>query len=71
MVYMPLNEGFSKIVTMREYLSEWVEAKGLRNADSKSVAALAHEWIIRFGVPGMIIYDNGAENQKITKIQAY
>jgi hypothetical protein len=67
-VYMPQNEGFSKIVAMREYLSGWVEAKALRNADSKSVAAFVHDWIVRFGVPGMIIHDNGAENKKITKI---
>jgi len=68
MVYMPLNEGFSKIVAMREYLSGWIEAKALRNMDSKSVAAFVHEWIVRFGIPGMIIDDNGLENKKITKI---
>jgi len=67
-VYMPLNEGFSKIVAMREYLCGWIEAKALRNADSKSVAAFVHEWIVRYGIPGMIIYDNGPENKKITKI---
>lgn len=65
---MPQNEGFSKIVAMGEYLSGWVEAKALRNADSKSVAVFVHEWIVRFGIPGMIIHDNGSENKKITKI---
>jgi len=67
-VYMPLNEGFSKIVTIREYLSGWIEAKALRNADSKSVAAFVPEWIVRFEIPGMIIHDNGPENKKIIKI---
>jgi len=67
-VYIALNEGFSKIVEMREYLSGWIEAKALRNADAKSVAAFVHEWIVRFGIPGMIIHDNGPENKKITKI---
>jgi len=36
--------------------------------DSKSVAAFVHEWIVRFGILGMIIHDNGPENKKITKI---
>ena len=67
-VYMPLNEGFSKIVAMREYLSGWIEAKALRNTDSKSVAVFVHEWIVRLGISGMIIYDNGSEKKKITKI---
>jgi len=67
-VYMPLNEGFSKIVAIREYLSGWIEAKALRNADSKSVAAFVHEWIVKFRIPVMIIHDNGPENKKITKI---
>jgi len=40
---MPVNEGFSRIVAMREYLSGWVEAKALRNADYKNVVALIHE----------------------------
>jgi len=65
---MPTTEGLSRIVAMRKYLSGWVEAKALRNADSKSVAAFVHEWIVRFGVPGIIIHDNGGENQKITKV---
>jgi len=43
---MPANEGFSRIIAMREYLSGWVEAKTLRNADSKIVAAFIHEWIV-------------------------
>ena len=61
---MPMDEGFTKIVAMREYLSGLIEAKPLKKTDSKSVAAFIHEWITRFGVPGMIIYDNGSENQK-------
>jgi len=40
---MPLNEGFSKRVAMREYLFGWIEAKALRNTDFKSVAAFVHE----------------------------
>jgi len=67
-VYMPLNEGFSKIVAMREYLSGWMEAKPLRNGDSKSVSAFVNEWIVRFGIRGMISHDNGPENKQITKI---
>ena len=46
MIYMPANEGFSRIVAMREYLSGWVEAKVLSNADSKSITAFIHEWIV-------------------------
>jgi len=67
-IHMLANEGFSRIVAMKEYLSGWVETKALRNADSKSVAAFIHKWIVRFGVPGIIIHDNGAENQKIMKV---
>jgi len=67
-IHMPTNEGFSRIVAIREYLRGWVLAKALRNADSKNVAAFVHEWIVRFGVPGIIIHDNRVENQKITKV---
>jgi len=67
-VYMPLNKGFYNLVAMRKYLSGWIEAKAFKNADSKSVAAFVHEWIVRFGIPGMIIHDNGPENKKKTKI---
>ena len=42
-VYMLMDEGFTKIVAMREYLSGWIEAKPLKKADSKSVAAFIHE----------------------------
>jgi len=66
-VYMPMDEEFMKIVAMWEYLSEWIEAKPPKKADSKSVAAFIYEWITRYGVPGMIIHDNGSENQKIAK----
>lgn len=64
---MLMNEGFSWIVAMREYLSGWVEVKALKNADSNSVAAFVHEWIVRFGIPGMIVHNNGPENKKVTK----
>jgi len=67
-MHMPANEDFSRIVAMREYLSGWVKAKALRNADSKTVAAFVHEWIVQFGVPGIIMHDNGAENEKTTKV---
>jgi len=68
MIHMTANKGFSRIVAMREYLSRWVEAKALKNTDSENVVAFVHEWIVRFGAPGIIIHDNGAENQKITKV---
>jgi len=45
-----------------------VKAKALRNADSKSIVSFIHEWIVRFVVPGIIIHNNEAENQKITKV---
>ena len=62
-----MDEGFSKMVIMREYLSGWAEAKPLRNADRKSVVAFIYEWITRFRIPGGIIHGNGRENLKITK----
>jgi len=68
MLYMLLNTGFSKLVAMPEYLSGWIEVTRLRNVDSKSVAVFVNEWIVRFGIPAMIIHDNGAENSKITNI---
>jgi len=45
-IHMPANKGFSRIVAIGEYLSGWVEAKVLRNADSKNVAAVIHKWIV-------------------------
>jgi len=56
------------IVSMREYLCGYIEAKALRNAHSKRVVGFVHKWIVRFGILGMIIHTNGPENKKITKI---
>jgi len=66
-VYMLMDEEFTKIVVIWEYLSRWIEVKPLKKAYSKSATAFIHEWITRYGVPGMIIHDNGSENQKIAK----
>ena len=65
-VYMPKDAGFSKIVAMRDYLSGWVEAKAIRNADSSTIAPFVHDWICRFGLMGALICDNGPENKGLT-----
>ena len=38
-VYMPKEDGFAKIVAMRDYVSGWLQAKATKSADSQSVAS--------------------------------
>ena len=64
---MPTVSGYSRLVVMRDYLTGWLEAKALKKADSKSVAAFVHEWITRFGLMGELVCDNGPENKRLTE----
>jgi len=41
--YMLMDEGFSKIAATREYLPGWIEAKLLKKADRKNIAAFIHK----------------------------
>ena len=51
-VHMPKNAGFGYLVAMRYDFSGWLEAKAIRRADAKTIAAFIYEWFVRFGVPG-------------------
>ena len=64
---MPKDAGFSKIVVMRDYFSDWLEAKPTKSADSQNVAPFIFEWIIRFGLMGQLICDNGPKNKGLTQ----
>lgn len=39
---MPKNARF---VAMRDDFPGWIEAKAIRNADAKTIAAFIHEWL--------------------------
>ena len=53
------------MVAMREDLTGWLEAKAIRKNDSTTIAAFIFDWISRYGVPGMVVNDGGAENKKV------
>ena len=64
---MPRNAGFKYFVAMRDDFSRWLEAKAIRNADAKTIAAFIYEWFVRFGVPGRIVFDGGGENKGVAR----
>ena len=66
-VHMPKNAGFGYLVAMRDDFSGWVEAKAIRHADAKTIAAFIYEWFCRFGVPGRIVFDGGGENKGVAR----
>ena len=56
-VHMPRNAGFQYFVAMRDDFSGWLEAKAIRNADAKTIAAFIYKWFVTFRVPGRIVFD--------------
>ena len=66
-VTMPKNASFGYLVAMRDDFSGWVEAKAIRHADAKTIAAFIYEWFCRFGVPGRIVFDGGGENKGVAR----
>ena len=66
-VHMPRNAGFKYFVAMRDDFSGWLEAKAIRNADAKTIAAFICEWFVRFGVPGRIVFDGGGQNKAVAR----
>lgn len=61
-VNLPLTTKRNRhIITMTEGLTKWVEAKATRNATAKESASFLMDSIVcRFGVPLVIITDNGS-----------
>lgn len=66
-IHMPKDEGFGYLAVMRDDLSGWPEAEPMRKNDSRTISNFVRKWIHRFGIPGRVVYDGGAENQKETK----
>ena len=64
---MPKDAGFSKSVAMRDYLWRWLEAKAIKSADSWSDVPLMFDWILKFGLMGQLVCDNGSENKVLTQ----
>ena len=67
MVHMPKEVGASKyLVVAREDVSGWPEARGIRKANSQTVAMFLEEDIFsRHGCPTSIVVDGGSEKQGI------
>lgn len=66
-VHMPVDEGKRYLLMLRDDLSGWPEGKALATLSSKNVAALLFEWFSRYGVPAIVVCDNGPENQGLVR----
>ena len=66
-VHIPKNAGFKYFMAIKDDLFEWVEAKAIRNANAKTIAAFIYEWFVRFRVPGRIVFDGGGENKRVVR----
>ena len=45
-----MSAGVQKDAEMRDDFSGWVEAKAIRHADAKTIAAFIYEWsVIKYG----------------------
>lgn len=42
-----------------------MEPKAIRNANAKTIAAFIPECLVRFEVPGRIVFDGGGENKGV------
>lgn len=59
---LPSSQGFTHLLTVVDRFTRWPEALPLSNTDSTSCArALIMGWISRFGVPGHMTSDRGAQ----------
>ena len=69
MLYISMlkNTGFGYLVAMWDDFSGWVEAKAIRHADVKTIAAFIYDWFCRFGLPGRIVFDGGGENKGVAR----
>ena len=68
---MPISGGFKYIVDLRDDLSGWLEARMLRNANSKNVAKFLFEDVMcRFGCILQLTTDNGAEFEGLVQTMA-
>jgi hypothetical protein len=60
---MPKRHGYQYIVVAREGLSGYLEARALRNADSKSVTKFLYKDVLcRYGCFHSLIVNGGPEN---------
>ena len=66
-MHMPKDEGYGYLVVMWDDLSGWPEAEPMRKNDSFTMSKFVKKWVHRFGIPGRVVYDGGAENQKHTQ----
>ncbi|GFX88867.1 gag-Pol polyprotein [Trichonephila clavipes] len=57
---LPPSQGFSYCLTTIGRFSRWLEAYPISNMTTDTVAeTVIHEWIPRFGVPGLITIEQG------------
>ena len=58
---LPLSQGYTYLFTVDRF-TRWPEAIPLASIDTESCArAFARHWIARFGVPGDMFSDRGAQ----------
>lgn len=47
------------ILTIIDYFTRWVEVEAIKEANQKIILRFIERFIIRYGIPQTIIYDNG------------
>ena len=54
------RSGFTHLLIAVDKFTKWIEAKPTKNLDSSTVVGFIRELIFRYGVPHIIITDNGS-----------
>ena len=54
------RSGFTRLLVAVDKFTKWIEAKPIKNLDSRTAISFIRELIFRYGVPHSIITDNGS-----------
>ena len=61
---LPSSQGFKYLLTIIDRETNWVEAIAMRSITTEHVIkSLCNHWIVRFGVPSILISDQGTQFQ--------
>ena len=54
------RSGFTHVLVAVDKFTKWIEAKPIKNLEATTVVSFIRELIFRYGVPHIIITDNGS-----------